>query len=693
MSYLTKNNFEYVSSRLTNNGRKSISKGEFNITYFSIGDSEYNYTFSGITGDIITQDTHQKVIYPKDMDNNIKYPIKYDNDIVYGLPILNNETIEIRNVMGNAGFVDNYKNNPKIYSLISKIPYSSITNTNEIVLTKSTGTTFNNSEYLTLIFSTLSTQNEITGNTNSLVYKIISVSGLTTTTEKIVLDRKLPTLTGLTGYATFISNNCDNEFGGITQIDNYLPLITTTQQLNPWKLNIVWSKPPIGFQSGYLDISLFNSAGFNSTKEYFGYNSTGQTFINSTGLTINNHTTYPNSFSTNATNNLNTLLPNDQKCIAILHYTEYGDLYTDPDRYFKYDDYISTNNIIEDSLITDDNDYPLTDVDYFEIHIPFIKYHINNYSTKGAIFTMDTTDYYVRSVKNENHKIRFRYLLSESGYKVGKIFVDKQIIIIDDEELVACLDYKSNRRYTLPAPKITHKPINSNSSLLSGVTGTTIWVTYGFSYTGNTSYNSLPCNYFLKLESNTTTSDVSFNFGNSTTYMVSNLSNINNGFVANKFFILVQITNNNEFPLSNNWKSIDYTTEAGGDGTSLLDYNNIYNVTFDITKTKYDSASNFILHNHINDTYTGQTSNFGDEQYFPGSIRLVRSSKIETMNYLLNLPTDKFNISQNPTYNNGDVMITDFALLNNNKETMVIGKTSKPIKRMGNQIISIKLDF
>ena len=46
MSFLNSNNSEYLSARITNRGRKAIANGNFNIQYFQIGDSEYDYNLS-----------------------------------------------------------------------------------------------------------------------------------------------------------------------------------------------------------------------------------------------------------------------------------------------------------------------------------------------------------------------------------------------------------------------------------------------------------------------------------------------------------------------------------------------------------------------------------------------------------------------------------------------------------------------
>jgi hypothetical protein len=87
------------------------------------------------------------------------------------------------------------------------------------------------------------------------------------------------------------------------------------------------------------------------------------------------------------------------------------------------------------------------------------------------------------------------------------------------------------------------------------------------------------------------------------------------------------------------------------------------------------------------------TPQFGDEQPFPGSIRLVRATDIEEMNFLINLPCNQFDQTQNPTYVSGNKYITEVALLNVNKEPLVVAKTSVPLKRSGTQVFAVKLDF
>lgn len=66
MSFLNTGFTATVAARLTKKGRNSIANGDFVISYFAVGDSEYNY--SGGT---------QSVFAPFDKDVHVKYPFWY----------------------------------------------------------------------------------------------------------------------------------------------------------------------------------------------------------------------------------------------------------------------------------------------------------------------------------------------------------------------------------------------------------------------------------------------------------------------------------------------------------------------------------------------------------------------------------------------------------------------------------------
>ena len=714
MSFLNNDNAQYLSARITQKGRKAIAKGDFQINYFQVGDSEFDYStaFSSYTGGTRP---NEKVFSPFDKETGVKYPLKLNvnDDSTYGNPVQQSTTYTIKNEMGPAGFVSNYiPNDTTIECESFTITSGSINGSNTITIpTSASGSYFTSGSYVTLALGQLYGEiPTISSSFNSFVYKVTNKSG-----NVLTLDRNLPILTtGVTSFTgTVISNKCELEYPIESEIAPVcLPSpIDPSQQLNSWTLNTIWTQQPIGGTTSDEMLSGYTSNTFVSTKERLGYTSTGQTFVPFQGLSTSSvaitgftNENYGTSF-VNSQDEVIELLPSEQRCVAIIHYSELGDVINDPERFFKYDDYIST--AITNNVATDNDDELITDLDYFEVYIPFLLYHRSTGTTIGALFTMDSTDYYVKSTKNAGSTLPFRYLLDETNVRVGKVFYNNKIVVFDDQELVATLDYRSNRKYTLPAPKVYATPSDTigSSSMLS-TTGQTVWITYMMTFTSNQTLNALPCNYFNKVRLGGTEdgcfpaipSQVSFKFGDEFNFLKISLNDVSNGLVANKIFALVQrVENITSLPSPDGWKYIDVTSQING----VFTKNNLLATTFTINYSDYSGATTFNLETHMTSVgtdYLGTTSStiqpqFGDEQPFPGSVRLVRATDIEQMNFLINLPSNAFVTSQNPTCSSCTPVITEVQLLNDNKEPLVVAKAPLPIKRLGTQVLSVKLDF
>jgi hypothetical protein len=723
MSFLNEINSEHLAARITNKGRKKIAQGDFNIHYFQLGDSEFDYAFSEFDG--TSTRPAQKVFTPLDKDNQVKYPYKISESSLtgttFGNPIQVSQTETIRNVMGPAGYVSNYIEydselceGTTVECGWEQIDINKVNGTSSLVIPS--GTTFNNCKFITIFFDNLLCSNDtISDDASSLVYRIVSLT-TGSTTNTLTLDRPMPNYSSLSPIdITVICNECTPQYPGPhDEAKVCLPIPPTPEdQQDPWTQNIVWSKKPAGMDYGSDMYSLvederlsgYTSNIFVSTKEFFGYNS-------SSGQTSNSGTTITNSFGDTVI-----ILPEEQKCISILHYSKVGDILRDPDMGFKYEDYISTNNVGDDALIEDSFGDPLTDLEYFEIYIPFIYYHRTTGTTVGARFFMGTTDMSINStaIDTKLDQMKYRYLLDEQGNKVGKVFYNHKVIIFDDEEIVAALDYKSNRRYTLPAPRIAMVPTDTKcgedgeplTPLMTGTTGQTIYVTYILEYTGDTQLNGLHCNYYTKLTGTTTPGDVSIKFGeNEFKYMTTTLLGSTKGFIANKFEILVQKVNTGSQPDPTMWKIIDFTSEIPGHsvGTNINPVN-LRNKRFVITNADYENAGRYDLetylqpnidfpNEHPGNTHLLTTPEFGDEQPFTGSIRLVRAIDLEVMRFLINLPSGEFTTTQNPSFITGkQKRITEVALLNENKEVLVIAKVPKPIVRTGTQVFAVKIDI
>jgi len=170
------------------------------------------------------------------------------------------------------------------------------------------------------------------------------------------------------------------------------------------------------------------------------------------------------------------------------------------------------------------------------------------------------------------------------------------------------------------------------------------------------------------------------------------------GFYATKLEIIAQKVLTGERPNSNNWKIIDFTDYISGQTINgYLTQEALTGTTFIITKDLYDNAPFYNLNDYISLTPLGNTNpdlNFGDEYYFYGSIETDIQATIYEMNYKVNLSFNEFQNTSNPTWKKGSKSyITEIALLDDNKDIMVMSKLQSPILRQGIQQFVVKLDF
>lgn len=696
-SFLNKRS-EYISAKLTNKGRQSIAKGDFKISYFEVGDSEFNYE---------RLNKKQKVTVPIENSPESKYPFLMDNtnDVSYGVPVNNQNKVTVRNLMGPAGMVNGHQNfesqtceGSSITSHFETFFLSSLNGTNTLTITDQTK--FDVGDHITLLFDELcgTDPDYPTVNTNtlnSLVYKIISKNGTTLT-----LDRKLP-IYNLVGFGHLLNNKYYLNY------DVRCGIYENDKQQDSWLLNIIWDGNIIGFGGLTVDQDYqeFVNSQFTSIKEYFGYNSDeSQLFLDFLG---NNITGFDNNLTStgfyDCDGNFHVIKPSEQRCIALLHYSKHNQFDYDKDKEFKYDDYISTNDNVSDYLTLNSELEPISDTEYFEVYLPFLMYHRSKNDTLGLLMKMEDNDHFIVSRKNNKSKIKFRYLIDENGIRLGKVFVDFRLVIFDDQEIVASLDYRSKRRFTLPAPNVSTIPSISGDSLFLNGQKQTVYVTYMIKGDNTEMTCSLPCNYYIKIETpSTETNTGNFNLGISFNedelkYLVDSKSSISVGYNISEIMLLVQETEYGELPKPDEWKIINVTDQLVRNSEGLVNSSVLSNTNFTIHRPLYNESGIFDIEQYLGIDYIkspGVTSpQFGETQYFPGSVKLIRSSDIEVMDFLVNLPVTQFNITQNPTYKTGDKYITEVNLLNDKKDALVSGKLTVPIKRFGHQVFNIKIDF
>jgi hypothetical protein len=737
MAYIIKNTAGLINTRLTDVGRRNISQGNFTISYFQIGDSEVNYTALKSASPAYNQ-TNNNILMPafnaqndtgspQSNKQNVKYPyyVEGSNGGTYGIPFMDNQIQSVYNAAGPKGFFTSAS------TLIETSSAYTITSNYWIDMSTMTGQTTINIEfdpntcnqtttgtpqindYVTIVLD----GNGGCGNfgTNQiLTYKIQGmnpVTGTTGDTFTITLDRKLPTYTGLipdSYYARIYVYP-----SGMTQLYDFITPAPfwQTDTLNfespcdvrnrentlIWNMNIPWSESPAGvYASTYEDFTQYNSATYIGTKEYLGYQEPS-------GQTDTSQVYYFNSFDEPML-----VRPQDQKAIAIIHYTNqdidnvYGEKFaTQP-----YDPQNPTNDI---GLAR-----------HFKLTIPTLMWHKSSGNTIGQTFWIDPPGYnglcipyYIKSTKNldmNDPGIRYYHLWDtnpdDNGNlnRIGKVFPDQETIVIDDEEVIAAKSYKSNRNWTLPAPKLsllTPNTCDFDNATATGVLTNPderMWVTYRFD-TNSGATSSLHCNYYSLIRPNVTvtanTLNVAVRFGAEFNF----LSQVEfSGYSANSMKLLCQIVTGDTRPSPTAWRVIDVTT-----GMTLtngyITQDAITGTTFQITTNNYNPTTGVTYYNLgpiLSLPLNGQTSqmNFGDEFYFYGNLETDITATIYEMNYLINLNRNQFTNTSNPTWTKGTKSyVTEIALYDSNYDLIVISKLQSPELRQGIQQFVVKLDF
>ena len=555
-----------------------------------------------------------------------------------------------------------------------------------------------------------------------LTYRILDICN-----NLITLDRPTPDYSNITFpscYARVIvyPKQMINLYDSVTPLDHYADDIINFESVcgvdefnvKIWNMNIPWSEDLAGLDpSIYKDYPQFGSVNYLGTKEYLGYMSnSGQTFfLNNVLSAETTDTYYYNSFD-----EIVKVEPEEQKSIAIIHYTNqtidlfYGEkLALEPyDPSSPYDTTGQARN--------------------FKLHIPWLMWHKNPECCYGETFWVDPPDFdefdlfkphYLKSSKNidmNSPGLRYYNLWdvnpTASGYpsRIGKVFPDDRMIVIDDEEIIAAMSYKSNRNWTLPAPKLflsTPNTCNSIGSTIGVLTGSneTMFVTYRFTNT-SASTNSLHCNYYTKItgpnDCNASNSEnVGVRFGGNFPCLSSYDDTFKQGFFAEKIEIICQKVVTGSRPIPDEWRIIDMTDQISG--STVAGYITEFALsgnTFIITKDLYDAASvNSIydLNDYIPLTTQGDTSpqlNFGDEYYFYGSLETDIEATIYEMRYKVNLSNTEFQTSTNPTWNTTTKpYITEIGLYDDEKNLMIVSKLQSPVLRQGIQQFLIKFDF
>ena len=717
MGYIIKDTSALIVTKLTDYGRLQMSKGLFDITYFQVGDSEVCYdclSNPDLTKGMVLDaefNANNGSPVPQKNQANIKYPIFVDSTSgnTFGIPVNDAGIESIYNTAAARGFFTADTATPTVYSAFTSSAYT-LTSTTISITSFASGNTFtsgiassvNPNDFVTIYYN--GGYSPIQNAGPVLTYKIIGITGTT-----IEVDRQLPDYTDYSGnidmlfYPSGMTVLYDTfSFTGYSTEDLFLNSTACFyEDANTviWNMNTPWTESPAGLDNNlYQDYNYFGSTAYTGTKEYLGYNSNdGQIDTDST-------------YYFNSLNDKIILSPSDQKAISIIHYTnEALDSF--------YGEKFATNPRDNSVSLSADTGAAM----HLKVSIPWLMWHKNTGGTIGQEFYIDPSgytlleEYYIESAKNvymANPGMRYYHLWDTNPStgiytnRVGKVWPDLKLITFDDDELVAVMNGKSNRNWTLPAPRLSlvspytmDNTLSNNDGVLSSQTQT-MWVTYRFNNSGDT--NSLHCNYYSKISGPTSactdnSQNVILNFGNEFAFLQTTQGTLPSGYSANEMMVLAQITTGSTRPDPKQWREIDINYQISGTSVGgFISPSGLTGTTIQITLNDYNNATNYVLSEYIDlvpNNSTGLTYNFGDDYYFYGTLETDIQASIYVMNYKCNLGQSQFQNSTNPTWTGGTPYVTEVGLYDSNKNLMVISKIQSPEKRQGVQQYSIKLDF
>jgi hypothetical protein len=668
MSYILKESSAFINAKLTDYGRKQLSLGKLNFSFWGLGDSEMDYETLNTNFDLTTFN----ILRPKDNNNDLKYPLirlSSDIDFYQTLPTLQSFEQKVINQAKTRGFfsgtttynlnLDNIIN----MGLVENTEITGSTTLNNIDITSGAGFLEPQSGDTVLISYTHPNILYNVGLSGVfLFYKIESLSGtLSGGTLSITVDRDLPdfslfpSLTGSSFLAFLPGSDAITNFYGsgstIPYWNNQTLYFDTTCDLSVddvtvWNLNIPFSENLAGIQSTNENLNGYGSQTYLGTKEFLDYTSQNS----------------------------------NQKSIAIIHYSNNN-----------------INNVYGERL--NDNTFVLS--------LPHIMWHKREFSGSttgdilGMTFTGDTVEKYLTFTGNTNYELKYYDLVDWYGNIVGKIFPDLKVSVIEDEELIALLSYKSNRSWSLPEIKLNLET-TTQTSLLQPFEQ--LYVSYLFTTTSGFT-NGIHCQYYSSIDKIGTSSSVNVNCTfdaiNESTFPYMTDGSLGIGFQTNNFYIICQKVNLGERPNPENWKIINFTDNAlKFSGSDNLDPVEIENSQFIIDYDTYMSATTYNINNFLSGlplTNEPDKLQFGDERFLFGNVDTKIEATTYKTNFLFTLKPNEFNESLNPTFDstNRNVHLTEVAIYDGDKELVGIGKLSSPIEKHNAKtvIIELGIDF
>jgi hypothetical protein len=431
MAFIEKKDPVVVNIKITSKGREMLSQGKLEFKYFVIGDSEMDYGFNQATG---LNPFNANILRPVDTNPNIISFILNNASGTTGNAQYNTissvppSTYLVTNTVDSIGFFNittsattfivdsNHIKQPDVM-----IYMSGITGGTSLKLLKAPTYGTSGAEPvigdLILIkwtYNTNTTGYIVSGSTPTpyLIYQIQSILGgtLANNTSIITVDRPLPNFTGMgaTGIAgALILYNYIN-FSGSTIFNKY-----STDYLDESVLTFLQNSqcPTIIFPFWNMSIIF--------TEELAGIQASGRTFAQFKNVAYGGFVSY-----------IQSQIPLYKK-LGVIHYTN-----DSPANVYAEGFYLKTPRL----------------------DIPTIMWHKSSTKKLGLTLIATGGTKFISGATSGATALNTEYydLADPNGNVVGKVFTDLKIFVIEDQELLFAMSYKSNRSWTLPDYIIGH---------------------------------------------------------------------------------------------------------------------------------------------------------------------------------------------------------------------------------------------
>lgn len=734
MSYINKNRRALVRTKLTDIGRELLAKGQLTFNSWVAGDSEVDYGYvkgwkdfvpssTAATGQFFfnintggTETNYSAVLRPKDnqyfpksflINGNANFiqPFGGESSVKLIKGVISNQADD-RGFFSGSTVDDGLTavTTTKFFKEVGNIDLGKFSGeTDTTTFTKGvlrldtplTASSVNDILVFNLSNSTLGNLSGTSTETTPSITQFYMITDLLDSGYTINVDRALPIFTADSGtissfYVLPGGNNPIDDYYGQSSLTAYWHTGTLSfdsscdicvENIPVWNMNNPWVENMAGqFKDNtdfYHNHELFGSEEYVGTHLLMNYKDTPEI----TKALIESSSSYIDPF---------------QKGISIIHYTN-----------------SCISNFYGEFFHIDGKSGKLLSLD-----LPIMWHRKNDVGTAsgetmGMRFVSDTVE---KTLSNTN--IKYYDLIEFSGMSttpdsplaVGKVFHNEKIVVIDNEEILAAISYKSNRNWTLPdlVANLT-SPINGDCT---GVlkAGERLYLTYYMTANSGVT-TTLPCQRYATIDNHTTSDkDIQFRLENidQLPYMrkVESGSYDGKGFYANEFKILAQVVDPTitDRPDPKLWRELNFTstniTTNGGETIDplLLENQNSTQTGFILEGPNYTGATIFNLGN-LMDLPQGtfyNKMNFGDERLFYGNLRTHIGATVYKSLFSVNIDGAEFGSSTNPTYETGgDRFVTEIAILDNNQNVVMIAKMARPIKiaNSSTATIEITMDF